>query len=130
MDRNLPEDPEILRLVRSSEAARESLARDASVLCRKLDVAARFRDSLRRHPASWLLGSLASGLAASLLLRPARTVVQAAAPGGFPLKLLGLTLTAARPLAKVWLANQAKRWLASRAEAVRSRPIPSNRHSL
>lgn len=112
-----------------SEAARASLGRDASALCRKLDVAARFRDSLRRHPASWLLGSLASGLAASFLLRPARTVASAAAPGGFPLKLLGLTLTAARPLAKVWLANQAKQWLASRTEAARSRPIPPNRPS-
>lgn len=130
MDRNLPENPEILRLVRASDAARASLGRDAAALCHKLDLAARFRESLGRHPSTWLLGSLASGLAAAFVLRPARAVVTASAPGGIPLKLLGLTLTAARPLAKVWLANQAKRWLAQRAEALRSRPIPPNRHSL
>ena len=69
MDRKLPKDQEIERLIRLGEAARTCLEHEAVLLKERLDVPARIRSSLKEHPAGWLLGSLASGLAASLLLR-------------------------------------------------------------
>ena len=112
MDRKPSESPEILRLVHLAEQSRALLGEEASRLRQKLDLPSRMRDSLRNHPSSWLFGSLATGLAASFAFRrrPAATVKKRR---GIPATLLGLTLTAARPIAKVWLAGQAKRWLAA-----------------
>jgi len=79
-------------------------------LRRRLDVPARLRDSLQHHPASWLFGSLASGLAASWVFprkpptpKPARAI---------PAKMLGVAWRASQPLVKIWLGNQVKNWLA------------------
>lgn len=112
MDRKLPESPEILKLVRLAEQSRALLGEEAARLRQRLDVPARLRDSLKHHPGSWMFGSMATGLAASFIFRrrPAEPVKKRR---GIPATLLGLTLTAARPLAKVWLADQAKRWLSS-----------------
>lgn len=110
MDRKLPENPEIQRLIRLSQASRSFLGNEALALKHKLDVPARLRDSLKSHPTTWLFGSLASGLAASLIFRRRPAVEKKRR--GIPGTLLGLTLTAARPLAKVWLADQIKHWIA------------------
>jgi hypothetical protein len=106
MDRKLPENPEIQRLIELSENCRRFLENEATHLRQKLDIPSRVRDSLRESPTKWLAGSLASGFAASLLFRgrPAPATKRR----GIPATLLGLTLTAARPLLKVWLANQVK----------------------
>lgn len=85
-------------------------------LRQRLDVPARVRDSLREHPTGWLFGSLASGLAASMLFR--RKPAAPKQPRGFPGVLLGLTLTAVRPLLKVWLADQLKLWLAGKTPSL------------
>lgn len=126
MDRKLPENPEIERLIRLAEAARSSLTHEAVLLKQRLDLPARIRGSLKQHPAGWLLGSLASGLAASLLFRSKPRPVEKK-HRGLPLTLLGLTLTAVRPMAKVWLTNQVKNYLtgqsrASAASATQSSP--------
>jgi hypothetical protein len=127
MDRKLPKDQEIQRLIRLGEAARSCLEHEAVLLHQRLDVPARIRGSLKEHPAGWLLGSLASGLAASLLLRlkPRRPAEKK--PRGLALSLLGLTLTAIRPMAKVWLTDQVKNYLTgqSRTSATSSTQLSS-----
>lgn len=119
MDRKLPENPEIRRLIELSEHSRRCLESEVSALKHKLDVPSRVRDSLRQNPVGWLAGSLASGLAASLLLR--RKPAVETKRKGIPATLLGLTLTAARPLAKVWLASQVKQWAAGTTSSI---PVP------
>jgi len=86
---------------------------EATALRHRLDIPSRIRGSLSDHPSAWLLASLASGLAASFLFRrkPPIATNRRAIPG----ILLGLTLTAARPLAKIWLAKHLKHWIAAHA---------------
>jgi hypothetical protein len=111
MDRKLSETQEIQRLIRLSEASRSCLDAEATALKHRLDVPARIRGSLAQHPTSWVFGSLASGLAASLMFRRKPAAAAGKKRRGIPGVLLGLTLTAARPLVRVWLADQANRWL-------------------
>ena len=110
MDRKLSKTQEIERLIRLSEKSRACLGSEAASLKQRLDVPARIRGSLKQHPTGWLLGSLASGLAASLLFRR-KTVVKEKKHRSLPFALLGLTLTAVRPFAKVWLTDQVKNYL-------------------
>ena len=120
MDRNPPTNEKIQKLIELGAAARRCLTGEAMALRRKLDLPARLRDSLKEHPAGWLTGSLAAGLAASFLFRHK--------PRGqkkrrsLPATLLGLTLTAARPMLKIWLGNQLKLRLAGLVN-----PMPDSR---
>ena len=110
MDRKLSEKAEIERLIHLSDSARACLENEAARIKQRFDIPARIRHSLSAHPTSWLFGSLASGLAASLLFsrrKPSAKTNRRGLAG----MLLGLTLTAARPLAKVWLSDQIGRWL-------------------
>ena len=125
MDRKLQTNPQIQRLIRLSEAARSSLGEEARALTEKFDVSARIRSSLKAHPTGWLLGSLASGLAASFLFRGKTNAPQKRR--SFPTALLGLTLTAVRPLAKVWLTNQVKNHLVGKFASASSRQ-PAEAH--
>jgi hypothetical protein len=120
MDRKFSEKTEIEELIRLSAAARSCLDHEAAVLRKRLDFPMRMRDSLASHPGGWMLGSLASGLLASVLFRR-RSRAAAPRSKGVLSGLLGLTLTAAKPLAKVWLANQVKDWM--------TRPQPSSHTS-
>ena len=125
MDRKLSEKAEIERLIRLSENARSCLESEAARIKQRFDIPARIRGSLSAHPTSWMFGSLASGLVGSLLFsrrrKPAAQTSRRSAAG----ILLGLTLTAARPLAKVWLSNQAGRWLKqATANEQTARPLP------
>lgn len=113
MDRESSEQQEIQRLIRLSEAARSRLGSEVAILRHRLDVPSRLKDSLRQHPAGWLLGSLASGLAASLVFR--RKPSAPKKRRGIPATLFGLTLTAVRPMAKIWLANQLKSWISAQS---------------
>lgn len=124
MDRKLPQSQEIERLIRLSAASRSCLSGEVTQLKLRLDVPTRIRGSLKTHPTAWLFGSLASGFAASLLFRrkPAPT---GAKPRGLPLTLLGLALTAVRPFAKVWLADQVKSYLIGRPGSFPANPPPS-----
>lgn len=128
MDRKLAENPEIQRLIQLSAAARCCLADEVIALRRRLDLPTRLRGSLKEHPAAWLFGSLASGIAATFLLR--RQPPRATKRRSLPVALLGLTLTAARPFAKIWLGDQLKHWLARYASPtpagrLASRPMPT-----
>jgi hypothetical protein len=125
MDRKHSEKAEIERLIRLSANARSCLGNEASALRRRLDFPARVRSSLAAHPTSWLFGSLASGLAASLLFRRRPVAkIQRKGRGLFGV-ILGLTLTAARPLAKVWLTQQLARWASQAAiTPPPGRPVP------
>lgn len=111
MDRKLPKDQEIQRLIRLSEVARSKLENEAVLLKQRLDVPARIRTSLKSHPLGWLFGSLASGLTATWLFRRQPVVVDKK-NRGVASTLFGLALTAIQPAAKVWLANQLKSYLA------------------
>jgi hypothetical protein len=129
MDRKLSEKAEIERLIRLSENARVCLENEATRIKQRFDIPARVRHSLSEHPTSWLFGSLASGLVASLFL-PLRRNKPVEKPGrkGVAGMLLGLTLTAARPLAKVWLSNQAGRLLRQySANPSNTNPAPQTR---
>ena len=125
MDRKLQQTQEIERLIRLSGAARSNLDSAAISLKERFDIPSRLRDSLRHHPTGWLLGSLASGLAASLIFsrKPAAPEKKRRS---LPLALLGLSLTAVRPLAKVWLTDQVKQYFsAQRTGFSPSQPSPS-----
>jgi len=110
MDRKLPAIPEIQRLIQLSAAARSCLSREATVLRSRVDLAARLRSSLNHHPLTWCFSSLASGLAASFMWR--RKIPLEKKRRAIPATLLGLTLSAARPLVNAWLGKQLKHWLA------------------
>ena len=113
MDRKLQEHQEIARLIRQGDAARGFLTSEVVALKQKLDIPSKLRRSLKSHPTEWLLGSVASGFLGSMLLRR-RGNHPVKKPRGLLPSLLGLALTAARPLAKVWLADQVKNYFAGR----------------
>lgn len=126
MDRKSPQNAEIERLIRLSAESRECLGTAAARLKRQLDIPARIRGSVGSHPLAWFSGSLATGLLASLLLRHRRPAAKSRRPG-IGGALLGLTLTAARPLAKLWFSNQVTQWLGAAASApapIAGRPVP------
>jgi hypothetical protein len=113
MDRKHSQKAEIQRLIRLGEAARARLHDDASALKHRLDVPSRVRDSLKAHPGGWMFGSLASGLAASLMFRRRPAAGTRKSRGGILRSLLGLGFTAAGPLVKIWLGDQVKQWLSA-----------------
>ena len=113
-------------MIRLGESARTSLETQAELLYQRFDVPTRIRGSLKSHPTGWLVGSLASGLAASLVFggrAPARTAPEKTRRS-LPLTLLGLSLTAVRPFAKVWLTDQAKHYFAGQ----RPKPVVNHPH--
>ena len=113
MDRKLPPHQEIERLIRLSADSRACLTREVVAVKQRLDFPARIRGSLKGHPSAWLFGSLASGFVGSLLFRR-KPAVTGTKHRGLMMTLLGLALTAARPFAKVWLADQVKLYLIKR----------------
>ncbi|MGL4398576.1 MAG: hypothetical protein ACRCXD_01795 [Luteolibacter sp.] len=124
MDRKLQQAKEIERLIALGESARSCLEFEAISLKQRLDVPTRLRDSLRSHPTGWLMGSMASGLAASMLFGrkpPAREKKKSS----LPLTLLGLSLTAVRPVAKIWLADIVKQYLSAQGTRPLTRLEPS-----
>jgi hypothetical protein len=124
MDSKIPRQQQIEQLIQTSAQSREFLTAEVHSLKAKLDVPARVRSSLKGNPGSWMLGSAASGLAASLLFRrkPAKTASKKSA---HPIRLLALILTVVRPLAKVWLTGQIKTYLAGGASSL----VSANRKS-
>lgn len=117
MDRKPLQNPEILRILARSAAARSTLQSEVGNLKQRLNVVGRMRNSLKAKPSSWILGSTAAGLAVGFLFpRFRRTKPHHTMPAkSKSLRLLGIAWTAAQPLAKVWLANQVRSWLAHRA---------------
>jgi hypothetical protein len=113
MDRKSAETSEVERLIRLSAAARTRLTHDAIALREKLDVPARIRHSLHDKPGMWLTGSIVSGLAASMIFRRKKSA-SAEKSRGIIGTLLGLTLTTARPLLKIWLGDALRKWLTQR----------------
>lgn len=124
MDRKLQQKQEIERLIQLSASARSNLENAAISLKDRLDVPSRLRSSLKTHPTGWLVGSLASGLAASMIFGRKAAVVEKKRRS-FPAALLGLSLTAIRPFAKVWLTDQVTNYLAGTSPATRERKSPN-----
>ena len=116
MDRKSAEKSEVERLIQLSAAARSHLTHDLIVLREKLDVPARIRHSLHNKPGLWLTGSIISGLATSMLFRRKKSS-HPEKSRGITGTLLGLTLTAARPMLKIWLGDALKKWLSHRMTA-------------
>ncbi len=117
MDRKLPPNQEIERLIRLSAASRACLTQEGVALKQRLDFPARIRGSLKGHPSAWLFGSLASGFVGSLMFRR-KAPASGTKRRGLMMTLLGLALTAVRPFAKVWLADQVKFYLITRPGAL------------
>lgn len=111
MDRKFSKNSEIERLIQLSDSARGCLENEAAALKQRLDFPARIRGSLKQHPTGWILGLLASGLTAGLMSRRRPVVTNHPKSRSYPVALLGLALTAVRPLAKVWLTGQVKNYL-------------------
>lgn len=124
MDRKLQQTEEIERLIRLSQTARSSLEVEAVSIRQRFDIPTRLKDSLKQHPTGWLVGSLVSGLAASMLFTR-KAPVREKKNRGLPLTLLGLSLTAVRPIAKVWLTDQVKQYFsAHRTDSATIPPQP------
>lgn len=121
MDRKLSQNQELERLIRLGAASRSCLTSEVIALKQQLDFPSRIRGSLKSHPTAWLFGSLASGFVGSTMFRK-----KSAAPQtkhrGLVVTLLGLALTAARPFAKVWLADQVKSYLIGRPGTAPANP--------
>lgn len=135
MDRKPTEDPRIQELIQLSQASRLHLSVDYSTLRQKLDFPLRIRDSLKQKPTTWLLGTVAAGLATSLIFGR-KSQPKEHKPRGFSGALLALTLTAARPLAKVWITKKLSEWssdLLARSQSAPPSPFkiknePSSSH--
>ncbi len=127
MDRKLSKTREIERLTGIGDTARVRLGQEATLLKHRLDVPSRIRGSLKSHPTGWLLGSLAAGLAASLLFRR-RPPPPEIKRRSLPITLLGLALTAIRPLAKVWLTDHVKNYLSGQLTAPSPLRYPTKSH--
>lgn len=111
MDRKLSKNEELERLIRMADASRSVLGGEVLALKHKLDVPSRVKHSLKSHPTGWLFGSLASGLAASLLFRRGGSPKSPKKRRSFPVATLGLILTLVRPFAKVWATDLLKSYL-------------------
>jgi hypothetical protein len=120
MDRKFSKNSEIERLIQISHSARCCLENEAVSLKQRLDFPARIRGSLKQHPTGWFLGLLTSGLAAGLMFRRKPAVAEKKRRS-IPFALLGLTLTAVRPFAKVWLTDQVKNYLTGQLSPSASR---------
>lgn len=126
MDRKL-QDQEIQRLIQLGDSARSGIQRETLILKQRLDLPSRIRGAIKSHPTGWILGAAGAGLTMSRLFFRSRKPKQAeVARKSFPMVALGLTLTALRPFAKVWLANQLKRYLAGQLGTQTGRPSPTS----
>lgn len=89
------------------DASRAALGRDLTALRHRLDVPARVKDSILSKPLLWFGGSLAAGLAASLLLRRPRPVIRESKPSKSLWKLaLGGAFALARPTLQTWALRE------------------------
>ena len=123
MDRKPQENPEIQRLIDLGAVARSCLGQEVTALRSRLDIPSRIRASLKHHPAAWGLGSLVSGFIASCFFR--RKNPPEKKRRRLPATLLDITWSAARPLVKIWLANQIKRWMIDLSCRLQDNRIPS-----
>jgi hypothetical protein len=113
MDRKLSQQQEIQRLIHSSDAARHYLNREASLLQHRLDIPSRLKDSLKSNPTGWMVGSLASGLSLNMLFRK-KTAPAEPKKNSTRSTIPSFIVSAARPLVKIWLADQIKSYLSNR----------------
>jgi hypothetical protein len=109
----LSDSEKIRQLIRTSEAARNVLGDEIRTLKYRLDVPARMKDSLRSHPTGWLGGSVAAGLASSLLFRRKAKREKTKRKGIAGLAVT-LGLAAARPAIQMWASGKLKDYLAAK----------------
>ncbi len=97
------------RLARS----RRTVSHGRAVIKSKLQVKTQLSRLFRKKPKAIFAGSVATGLALTLLLkRPRKT--KKTAPKSAGLVLLGWLLTLAKPAAKAWVVARAKQLAADR----------------
>jgi len=115
---------ELERLILVTEASRQRLTGDLCGFRKRLDVPTRVRGSLRNHPSGWLGGSLVAGMLASLVFRRKKKTVEWRVEGSREKRrraglfgFVGSLITLASPmlvsLAKVWIGNQVRHFLAT-----------------
>jgi hypothetical protein len=110
---------EIERLIRLAAASRACLNAETRALKHRLDFPSRLKDSLKRKPTLWMIGATVTGFVGSGLFRrklkvskiQTQGLVSEKSRGMIPI-LLGLAITAARPVVKVWLIEQLKNFVA------------------
>ena len=123
MDRKPQENLEIQRLIDLGAAARSRLGCEVTAIRGRLDIPLRIRASLKHHPAAWGMGSLASAFIASCMFHRKNPPLKKCR--GLPGTLLHITWSAARPLAKIWLAHHFKRWMSGLSCNMQANRTPS-----
>ena len=116
------ERQKIQELIRISEESRDQLGDKIVGVRRTLGKPARVLGVMRNSPAAWLIGSVGAGIIGSAFL--GKLTSRKKKSSFFKKKALGLTLTAARALAKVWLSKQIKslgsKWIEDRVKRTTS----------
>ena len=116
------EQQEIQELIRISEEARGQMGVKIVGVRRALDKPARVLGMVRSSPVTWLFGSVGAGIIGSVFL--GKLTGRKKKSSSLKKKVLGLTLTAARPLARVWLSKQIKslgsKWIEGRVNRTSS----------
>ena len=108
---------DIEQLILASARARDILGGEVVALRRKLDVPARLRGSLKKHPLGWLGGSLAAGFVATgFFRRKPRPRPKETARKGLTGLLLTIAIAAVRPVLKIWLTGQLKQFVTAKLE--------------
>ena len=112
MDRKSTEQARIEELIRRSGQARADLGLRTRNLKRKLDVPSRIVGSVRSRPSLWLAGSTAAGFFSSLVFSGRRRKPKSAkkdkSKRGNKFGIAALTLTAVKPLAKIWFKKKVR----------------------
>ena len=108
---------DIEQLIQISNRARNILGGEVVSLRQRLDVPARVRGSLKKHPMGWLGGSLVTGFfATSLFRRKPKPKPKETARKGLTGLLLTLAIAAIRPAVKIWLTGQLKQFVTAKIE--------------
>lgn len=132
-----PKNEEIRRLIQVSAEARKVLAEDFDSFRDRFSPRARIQNSVRTRPLPWLGGTAVLGWVTSRLFRgksKSRSKKHQAPPEpattaqkGLLLTLVGLALTALRPMAQTWITDQVRQYLANRfSYGSTTRPRPMN----
>jgi hypothetical protein len=112
----------LAELVKRGEASRRNLTNAHAGLMQAIDLPSRIKASMSGSPAKWLGGSLAAGLAVSLLFRPGKKKAPSRLPAlkrerGFLSGLLALAFSLSKPALKIYATKLLKDYLARRLSA-------------
>lgn len=114
----IDKNQEIQRLIRLSEESRTILTSEFFTFRQRLDVQSRLRHSIKQKPSQWLLGGLASGIAASFIFRRKAPRVKSTPGRNLPVAMLGIAFAALRPFIQSWAIKYTKDYLAGKSISI------------